>query len=502
MSNGAPVMRWTPSFLKPFVARVLDSPLGYRLARGAFWSFLGTVISQGCGFAATVLVARMLGKEGFGELGVIQNTVGMFGVFAGFGLGVTATKHVAEFRLEDPAKAGRIMALCALFAVGSGGLIALALALLAPWLAANTLAAPHLAELLQIGALLLLFNALNGTQTGALSGLEAFKTIAIVNLWSGLSRFPLMVGGAYLAGVIGAVWGLVVSTGINWLLNHLALRRESRQAGVPFGVFQGCAQEWNVLYGFSLPALLSSAMVTPVQWGGMAMLVNQPGGYAEMGIFSAVLLFKGVMLFLGATMNAPLLAMVAHEQASSKSRLSRVNMLLTWSLGVFMALPLLSFPELVPLIYGQEFAGKTATDTYALIVLVTCVIAYKQGLARVLIANNLLWWGFFSNLIWGALLLISAYLLVEWGAVGLAAAYAIAYVFNTIVVLPWYLTMRLVPKSTIISWEAALIWIVIAAFALLNWFGAPLFLRIVCLAVSIPVMLVLFKRLSQTIEQL
>jgi O-antigen/teichoic acid export membrane protein len=61
----------------------------------------------------------MLGKTGYGELGMIQTTVGMFGVFAGFGLGVTATKHVAEFRRSDPARAGRIIGLSSVFAVGT-----------------------------------------------------------------------------------------------------------------------------------------------------------------------------------------------------------------------------------------------------------------------------------------------------------------------------------------------------------------------------------------------
>ena len=72
--------------------------MGYRLARGVFWSMAGAVISRGLMLAAWVLVARMLGKTGYGELGMIQSTVGMFGVFAGFGLGLSATKHVAEFR--------------------------------------------------------------------------------------------------------------------------------------------------------------------------------------------------------------------------------------------------------------------------------------------------------------------------------------------------------------------------------------------------------------------
>jgi hypothetical protein len=64
--------------------RLEASPLGYRLARGAFWSLAGTFISRGLSLIASIIVARMLGKVGFGELGIIQSTMGMFGVFAGF----------------------------------------------------------------------------------------------------------------------------------------------------------------------------------------------------------------------------------------------------------------------------------------------------------------------------------------------------------------------------------------------------------------------------------
>jgi len=42
-----------------------------------------------------IVVARILGKEEFGQLAIVQSTVGMLGVIAGLGLGLTATKHVA-----------------------------------------------------------------------------------------------------------------------------------------------------------------------------------------------------------------------------------------------------------------------------------------------------------------------------------------------------------------------------------------------------------------------
>ena len=168
MSIKSIALRWCPPVLKPWWDRVEASPLGYRLARGAFWSLAGALISRGLGLAAWIIVARVLGKEGFGELGIIQSTVGMFGVLAGFGLGMTATKHVAEFRATDPARAGRIIGMSAVVAFVSAGIMTGLLFALAPWLADRALAAPHLAGLLRLGSLLLLFNALNGAQTGAL----------------------------------------------------------------------------------------------------------------------------------------------------------------------------------------------------------------------------------------------------------------------------------------------------------------------------------------------
>src|SRR5437879_2227347 len=87
----------SPSALQPFYQRVEASPLAYRLARGTFWSLAGSLISRGLGLLSAILVGRILGKEEFGELGIIQSTIGMFGTLAGFGMGLTANKHVAEF---------------------------------------------------------------------------------------------------------------------------------------------------------------------------------------------------------------------------------------------------------------------------------------------------------------------------------------------------------------------------------------------------------------------
>ena len=66
------------------------------LAKGVFWSVLGSVLSRVLLFITWIIMARILGKELYGEYGLIRNTILMFATFAGFGMGITGMKFIAE----------------------------------------------------------------------------------------------------------------------------------------------------------------------------------------------------------------------------------------------------------------------------------------------------------------------------------------------------------------------------------------------------------------------
>src|SRR5436853_6781993 len=82
-----------------------------RLARGIGWSVFAAAGSRAIALGCSIGLARILGREHYGELGVIQTTITTFQVFAAFGLGLTASKFMAELRHTDPSRAGRIAAL-------------------------------------------------------------------------------------------------------------------------------------------------------------------------------------------------------------------------------------------------------------------------------------------------------------------------------------------------------------------------------------------------------
>ena len=420
-----------PPFLRKYTDRIEASPLGYRLARGFFWSLAGTVLSRALSLASTILVARMLGKVGMGELGIIQSTVGIFSAFAGLGMGLTATKYVAEYRRNDPARAGAIIGLSNVVSWISGALMVVVMFVLAPWFAEHTLAAPQLTPLLRIGSLLLLFGALNGAQTGALSGFEAFKTIARVNLLGGLATFPLMVGGAWWLGLEGATWGLVAGLVVNCIVNHIALRQEAARFGVPISrTFE--RRDWGVMWKFSVPGLLSNLAYGPANWACSALLVNRPGGYGEMGVYNAANNWFNAVVFLPSILGQVVLPLLAGASGDTGSKSPRKVVMLSMKANAAAVLPVVLLGSIgspfIMALYGPGF--REGWLTMVLVMVTAAVFALHTPVAQWMVASARMWAIFFMTLAWSVVYLATAWALVRWGSTGLATARLTAYLLN------------------------------------------------------------------------
>ncbi len=433
----------TPRFLKPWWDRLEKSPIGYRLVKGAFWSLMGTIVSRGLGLVASILVARMLGKEAFGELGVIQSTVGMFGAFAGLGLGLTATKYVAECRLKDPEKAGRTIHMSGRFAWVSGTLVCATMFFMAAWLARKPLAAPHLTSLLRIGSLLLVLGAVNGAQTGALAGFEAFRRVAAVNFCVGLANLPFVVGGALWCGLEGAVWGLVAALVLNTILNSLALRAEARGAGVPLSG-PVTKDDWTVLWKFSLPATLSNLILGPVNWGCVALLVNRAGGYSEMGVYNVAFSWFNMVLFLPGVLAQVVLPVLSSEMVASEQGPSQKLVSLAVKANLIVVMPAVTAVALLsPLImdlYGPGF--RQGWPTMVVMLVAAVALTTQVPPVQAITAAGRMWIVFLSYLGWGGACVALTVALLRHGATGLAAARLAAYALSGMWAF-WFVTRNL-----------------------------------------------------------
>lgn len=415
-------------FVRRLQERLPAHSLRGRVARGTAWTLAGGIAVQGAALLASVLAARILGKAGFGELGMIRSTVLMFGVLGGNGLGMAATKYVAQHRVRDPRRAGRLIEMLTRASIALGGAAALVCLLLAVPIAGRVLNAESLAVPLRIGALVLLLNVLGGVQLGAISGFEAFRTVAKVGLLDGFLNLLLVPLGAWRWGIAGALGGSAAAALAGYFVKRAALRGICRREGVPVsrGDFRS---EVPVLWKFALPAVLIGLCIQPFEWGARAMLSRQPGGFAELGLFTAAWSWGQFVLFLPAQVSNPLVSILSNLHADGDRvrvlKTVRVSLALTAGLGFAAAAPLLLFPGHILRAYGSEFASGRKV---LVLVLLAYAIAPVSGLLRsVLAATGRMWWQMFHSLVWGITMVGTFFLFGAGDAAGLALAHIAAY---------------------------------------------------------------------------
>ena len=188
-----------------------SSALWGRLIHGVKWNVLEAAIVASGNLAASVIAARLLGLGDFGAYSIIRSTVYMMASVAGMGLGVTATKYIAELRNSDHSRLNSVLGLCSIIAVGTSLCFAGVLLLFAQQIASYNLRVPEIAEQLRIAALYILFVTVNGYQIGILVGFEAFAALARINLIQVVASLAISFVFTWFWGLTGGSGGVRVN---------------------------------------------------------------------------------------------------------------------------------------------------------------------------------------------------------------------------------------------------------------------------------------------------
>jgi O-antigen/teichoic acid export membrane protein len=373
-----------------------------------------------------LVVANALGQEVFGQYTMVLATVATMASIGQLSMGYTATKHVAEFRSVDPARASRVLGLCAMISAIAGLIAAAGLAALAGWLAGPMLGSPSLALELRLAAIAVLFTIINGFITGALAGLEAYRALAKAGIVSGTIYALLCTVGAWAYGLGGAVGGVALSAIAQFVVLGTYLRHEASRQGITVQ-YRGLSKERAVLVGFAVPASLGAWLFQPALWIATALLARQPGGYGELALFGAANAFRSLVLFVPQAVNNVGMSLLNNQRQSSPDAYRSVfylNALMTTVAAVGVAGTLFLAGSPLLRLFGPEFTeGRVVLG----IMLVAGIIEAVSAAAYQIVVSH--------NRIWTSVALVSlprdatlvglaALLTPALGAVGLATAYA------------------------------------------------------------------------------
>ena len=428
-------MRPTLKYVNGIYNRIQQGNLSSRFANAASWAIIGAIAGRGITLISYIWVARILTQEIYGEFGILRSTINMFTVFAGMGLGATASKYIAQFRNANPSKAGEIYTLSNFLIFFIGGLFALLLFTLAPCIANNSLNAPHLVEEIKIGAIVLFFIAINSVQNGALAGFENFKAIAFNTFYSGCIQASLIIWGCYWKGLYGILIGWGIGCFVCYLLNQHSIHKQLKKYQIKFTIHRVRKESFTILWKFSLPSLLASVMVMPVLWWAKTFLIEK-SSYTEMAIFDAAEQWYTMVLFIPSTLSQIILPLLANTLAEGTtnqySKLVKINILLNVSIALTFSLFVILIGPFIMGLYGKDFID---IKTLAFMMGTTIASSACNVVGQVIASQDKMWLGFVFNLLWATWVVLFTVLFIGYfnmAAAGLALAIFVSYTIHFI----------------------------------------------------------------------
>ena len=188
-----------------------------------------------------------------------------------------------------------------------------------------------------------------------------------------------------------------------------------------------------MLWKFSLPAVLSAALASPIDWGCAALLVNRPNGYSEMGIYIAASQWCIALLYLPGILNGVMLPVLTEQLGRNNKRQSARTLILAIQMNALVVLPLvlagtIASPGIMKL-YGPTFGN--GWPTLVVVLLTAGLIAVHTPVGQMMAASGKMWLWFAMNVGWALTFIAGTLWLIDRGSLGLAAARGIAYVFQT-----------------------------------------------------------------------
>lgn len=206
-----------------------------------------------------------------------------------------------------------------------------------------------------------------------------------------------------------------------------------------------------MLWKFSLPAVLAGSLVGPVNWLCGALLVNQPNGYGEMGVFSAADQLCYLVSFLPGMLGSVVLPMMSNQFGQNNKRKSTQLLWLSIRLNMVIVTPIILVASILsPFImglYGESF--RSGWPVLVIMLLTTGISAVNMAIGQTLAASNRMWIGLAMNAAWAGVYISATYILVDKGAIGMAAARGAAYFCHLIWVFTFaYYALRNPPSSS------------------------------------------------------
>ena len=345
-----------------------------KIFQDSTWAVLGSAVSKAAAMVVGIIIARLLGVEAFGEYGMVKSTLFYIAVFSTFGLGSTSTRYMALCQQNDYLSVIKIIRNSITITLITSSIMAVLLFVFAGYITSE----PHLIEILKYTALIVIFNAINTTQIGLLSGLKLFKVIAINNALSGVATFILGPLLTFTMGLAGAVLSLFTATLLQCILNHIAIRKYLKSISSKATEQSSISEDITIgsIFRFSLPIALQECVYASASWIRV-MMVTTLAGYSQLGLYTATNQCHLIIIFIPGVLRSVILSHLSSSLGDKQHHNQTLTTMLKTNL-ICTLLPAVGIAILSPVmesIYGDSFVGL------APVIVVTAIVSIFESIS-------------------------------------------------------------------------------------------------------------------------
>ena len=397
------------------------------------------------GFLANVLAARIAGPQTFGAYAVVLATASTIAVYAGAGIGNTATRFSGQYRPETRGYRKFILALAVIAVISATAAAVLMLARAGP-LARWVLKNEGLRSFLQLSAASSAAIVLLDCCRGLLVGQQKYQALLVLAVVSGLGLiFVLPLTAKLSAGMMILGQGSVALVCVAIFLT-LARRFGLRP------VFDNDADAGpgiRSVLTFGLVQFSAFAGISIASWWMASLVVRSDVTLTQMGLYAIANQFRGLVALapgLCAQVGYSLLTNESSSQYGGANRVMLVNSFLASSLVTpAAALGVVLAPWLLGLVYGKSFSGAEA----AVVILLSTAVIHMSGVPGALRLNivGLRLSGIITT-IWALLIAaLGMWLVPGSGAIGAALAFLISHTLSQVLIILALVKLGELPKG-------------------------------------------------------
>lgn len=414
-----------------YLKRHAEVSIKQRFIRGSFWSITNTIVSQGLNLLTGIILCRTLGKGTYGEFGLVSNTAIMFSVFCMFGFNIVLTRSIAENKIENKEKTGRII-VASLYSVLIITLIVIGVLLIyIQFFSTQFFGSSKFVFFLSILMLNIYILSFTNLFNGGLAGFEDFKAIASSNATRSIVYLCATVLLIPRLNVLNAIIILTAAnfSGLIFLIVKFIKNCKSQNI-LPHSPRYGEIRD--IFWVISFPTLLTLFIPNLFTWLTLTTFSNFEKGFEIIAGITVISQWQQFFLFLPnaiSFISLPILSSFnANDAKDNRTKVFVVNHIMF----IFMVVPLsmifFFFPDLILSLYGTKYQ-----EFYPALVVVSIGSAFStMGFPAgiVLQAKGRMWFLCALNLVWGIILYCTNLLFLHLnGGMSYALAFSIAHLF-------------------------------------------------------------------------